>query len=142
MDTYTEDTYSTGQLLRELKDEARLLFRQEVALARTEMAEKISVAGRNAAYLGAGAFITLLGAIFVLAAISALASVGLINAGLSQGTAAWLGPAIVGLSVCIAGYAMIQKALRKFKSGSLKPERTLQSLKEDKAWTQHKIRRS
>lgn len=139
---YEQEPRTIGALLKELLEETRQLFKQEVSLAKTEAAEKASLAGRNIAYLAAGGLVAFAGALFLLAGLSVLISWGLENAGLSAGMAAWLGPAIVGLVVAITGYVFIQKAIKTFKSGALKPERTIESIKEDKQWTQHRLQRA
>ena len=138
----THETRTIGTLLRELFDEARELFRQEIALAKTEAGEKASMLGRNVAFIAAGGFVAFAGFIFILAGLSALVAWGLRNAGLSTETAMWLGPMMVGLVVAIAGYILVNKGVKKLKDGSLKPERTIRSVKEDKEWTQQKLQRA
>jgi hypothetical protein len=62
--------------------------------------------------------------------------------GLSPDVASWLGPLTVGLVVAIIGYILVQKGLKTLKDGSLKPERTIQSIKQDKQWTQQRLQRA
>ena len=140
--TTAHETRTIGSLLRELFDEARDLFRQEIALAKTEASEKASVLGRNVAFIAAGGLVAFAGALFILAALSVLLAWVLQNAGLNAGTAMWLGPLIVGLVVAIVGYILINKGLKTLKNGSLKPEKTIQSFKEDKQWTQQRLQRA
>jgi hypothetical protein len=140
--TATHETRTIGTLLRELFDEARELLRQEIALAKTEAGEKASILGRNVAFIAAGGFVAFAGFIFILAGLSVLVAWGLRSAGLSGETAMWLGPMIVGLVVAMVGYVLVNKGLKKLKDGSLKPERTIRSVKEDKEWTQQKLQRA
>lgn len=140
--TTNHETRTIGSLLRELFDEARDLFRQEVALAKTEATEKASVLGRNVAFVAAGGLVAFAGALFILAALSVLLSWVFRNAGLSPEVASWLGPLTVGLAVAIIGYILVHKGLKTLKDGSLKPERTIQSIKEDKQWTQQRLQRA
>ena len=140
--TTTHESRTIGSLLRELFDEARDLFRQEVALAKTEASEKASVLGRNVAFIAAGGLVAFAGALFILAALSVLLAWILQNAGMNEGTAMWLGPLIVGLAVAIVGYILVNKGIKTLKDGSLKPERTIQSIKEDKEWTQQRLQRA
>ena len=140
--TTTHESRTIGSLLRELFDEARDLFRQEVALAKTEASEKASVLGRNVAFIAAGGLVAFAGALFILAALSVLVAWILQNAGMNEGTAMWLGPFIVGLAVAIVGYILVNKGIKTLKDGSLKPERTIQSIKEDKEWTQQRLQRA
>jgi xanthine/uracil permease len=133
---------SVGDLIRELRDETTTLMKQEVALAKTELSEKAAKVGRNVAYLAVGGAVAYAGLIFVLLALSALAMAGLERAGLSEDVARWLGPAIVGIIIGIVGYALIHKAMETLSRESLAPEKTIQSLKEDKQWTQEKLSRA
>ena len=134
--------HSLGGLIRELRDETTTLLRQEVALAKTEMSEKASKFGRNAAYLAVGGLVAYAGLMFILLTLMRLTSLGLLSAGLSAATTAWLAPAIIGVVVAIIGYALVQKAINTFSRESLAPEKTIQSLKEDKQWTQEKLSRA
>jgi len=140
--TTLNDSRSIGSLLRELLDELRDLFKQEVALAKTEASEKASLLGKNVAFLAAGGLVAFAGALLILAALSMFLSWAMVNAGMSEGLAAWLGPAIVGLVVAGIGYFFVQKAINTFKNGSLKPELTIESIKEDKQWTQQRLQRA
>jgi len=133
---------SLASLIRELRDESTTLLRQEVALAKTELTEKASVLGRNAAYLAVGGLVAYAGLVFILLSLSELLSAGLVRAGLSTTVASWLAPGIIGLVIAGVGYALIQKAKSTLSRESLTPEKTIQSLKEDKQWTQDKFSRA
>lgn len=145
MDTQTtgpRSDHSLSGLIRELRDETTTLLRQEVALAKTEISEKASKFGRNAAYLAVGGLVAYAGFMFILLTIMRLIFSGLIQAGLSEAVASWLAPAIIGLVVAGIGYALVQKAINTFSREPLAPEKTIQSLKEDKQWTQDKFSRA
>ena len=92
--------------------------------------------------MAAGGLVAFAGALFILAGLSVLLAWALESAGLSAEVAMWLGPLIVGLVVAIVGYVLLNKGLKTLKDGSLKPERTIQSFKEDKEWTQHRLQRA
>ena len=134
--------HSFATLIRELRDETTTLLRQEVALAKTELSEKASLVGRNSIYLAVGGLVAYAGLIFILHSLVGLLLVGLLRAGLSEGVATWLAPGIVGLVVAGVGYALVQKAKSTLSRESLAPEKTIQSLKEDKQWTQEKFSRA
>ena len=138
--TVPSESRSIADLLRELRDESLLLFRQEVALAKTEMSHKASRTGRNVGYLAAGGLVAFLGAFFILFAVTALIYVGLAEAGLSREIAGWLAPLIVGVVVALIGYALVQKAINTLRNQSYVPERTMQTLQEEKQWVQQKVR--
>lgn len=131
------DERSIAELLKELRDETTTLMRQEFALAKTEIGEKAAKAGRNAAYATAGAVMIYMGALFGLLG----ASVGialLLGAWGLEWHAWWLAPLIVGAVIGIIGCAVTAKGVRTLKKRSLVPEKTIQSLQEDKQWLQEK----
>ena len=129
---------SIGQLLKELRDETTTLLRQEVDLAKTEMAEKASRTGRNLGSLAVGGGVAFLGALALLAAvIYGLTSI--LNQFMSVGVAIWLAPLIVGLVLAAIGYSLVQKALATLRQESLTPRRTTQTLQENKEWLKSKM---
>jgi xanthine/uracil permease len=124
---------SIGQLLKELRDETTTLLRQEVDLAKTEISEKASRTGRNLGSLAVGGGVAFLGALALLAAvIYGLTSI--LNQFMSVGVAIWLAPLIVGLVLAAIGYSLVQKALATLRQESLTPQRTTQTLQENKEW--------
>lgn len=134
----TSGSQSIGGLLKELRDESTTLMRQELALARTEMSEKASKAARNAAYTGVGAALLYLGVFFLLAAVS-MALALLFNRWGMDPHGWWIGPLIVGATLGLIGAAVTQKGIATLKRESLVPEKTVQSLQEDKQWLQEKV---
>lgn len=130
---------SVGDLFKQLRDETTTLFRQEVHLAKVETLEKARVYGRNGGVLATGGALAFAGLIVLLMGLSYLLSAGLVKAGLSLGTAAWLGPVIVGVVVAIIGYIMIRKGINALKRESPVPERTLRSLQENQEWVKQKL---
>jgi xanthine/uracil permease len=137
--TAEEDGRSATDLLKELRDEVTHLVRQEVALAKTELSEKASRFTRNGAYLGIGAVIAFAGLVILLFAVSAGLYVGLVAAGVSNATAGWLAPLVVGLVVAAIGYGLVQKAMNTFKHESAVPERTVQTMADNKQWIKEKV---
>ncbi len=124
---------SIGQLLKELRDETTTLLRQEVDLAKTEMSEKALRTGRNLGSLAMGGGVAFLGALALLAAvIYGLTSV--FNQFMSVGVAVWLAPLIVGLVLAAIGYSLVQKTLATLRQESLTPQKTTQTLQENKEW--------
>ena len=103
---------SIGQLLKELTQESSTLLKQEVNLAKTEMSEKASRIGAN------------LGEVAVF---------------MNQEVAVWLAPLIVGGILAAVGYSLIKKALATLKQESITPQKTTQSLQENKEWLKQKI---
>jgi len=124
---------SIGQLLKELRDETTTLLRQEVELAKAEMTEKASRTGKNLGSLAVGGGVAFLGALALLAAVI-YGLTSLFNQFMSVGVAIWLAPLIVGVALAAIGYSMLQKALHALKQESLTPQRTTQTLQENKEW--------
>lgn len=133
-----KDERSIGQLLKELTHETSTLLKQEVDLAKTEMSEKASRVGTNLGSVAVGGSVALLGAIaLLLAVVYGLGAI--LNNFLSPETASWLAPLIVGGILAAVGYSMIKKALDTLKRESLTPQKTTQSLQENKEWLKQKI---
>jgi xanthine/uracil permease len=133
-----EETSITG-LFRQLRDETTQLLRQEVALVKTEMSEKGARVGRNTAYLAVGGLVAYAGVLLLLAAISVLIAWLLTLADVNPWIAGWVGPLIVGVIVAVIGYSLVQKALATLKNETPVPEKTIETLKEDKQWVQNRM---
>jgi predicted phage tail protein len=121
---------SLGELFANLAHDTRTLMIQEVALAKSEMSQKVSQGKRGATFLGIGGAIAYAGLLALIgAAIMALALF----------MPAWLAALIVGVVVAIVGYVLIQKGLNELKPEELKPVQTIQSVKETKEWAKEQI---
>jgi hypothetical protein len=60
--------------------------------------------------------------------------------GLAQIMEPWLAVLIVGVVVAIVGLLLVQKGLSALKNFSLVPEKTIETLKEDKEWAQQQMK--
>lgn len=134
----SESAAGIGTLLKELRDETTLLVRQEVALARTELNQKLSKLGRNAAYLVSGSQVAFAGLLFVLLAITAGIYVAFVAADLAL-NGLWAAPLIVGCVVSLIGLALVMKGKRALQSTSPLPEQTIETMKENKEWVREKV---
>jgi len=135
-------TTSIPSLLRELRDDASTLIKQQVSLAKVELKENVSRLGGHVAKIAVGGVVTFVGAIVLLIGLGQLLGVLLEAAGLSDDTAQWLGPVIVGLVVAIIGYAMLAKAKKALTQDSVAPRQTIETLKADQQWAQNKLQHS
>ena len=126
-------------LLKQLRDDTTELVREEVALAKTEMSEKATVFSRNAAFLAAGALIGYSALMILLLAISSLLTQFFISEGFREWTATFLGLLIVGALIGALSAALISKGLKQLKGKTLAPEKTIETLREDKAWAQRRF---
>jgi len=121
---------SLGDLFSELAAETGTLVRQEVALAQVELSEKATVVGKNVGYLAVG------GAVGYAAMLAVLAAVIL---GLSMFIPAWSAALLVGVVVGIVAYVLINSALSELRKTELKPEETVESIKEDAQWLKNQL---
>lgn len=133
------DTRSIGQLLKELSTEGRTLVRQEVELAKAEMAEKVRVYTNNMMGMAVGGALLLV----ALLAVSTAVVYGLIvlfDQFLPFEVAVWLAPLVLGVVVGAIGWGKFKQAKETLARESVVPQRTVATLREDKDWVQSKVR--
>lgn len=135
----TTDQPNLVDLLKQLRDDTTTLVREEVTLAKTEMSEKASTFSRNAAFLVAGALVGYTALLLVLLALSSLLSQFFMSQGMREGTAGFLGLLIIGAIVGAISAALISKGIKTLKGKTLAPEKTIETLREDKAWAQRRF---
>jgi protein-S-isoprenylcysteine O-methyltransferase Ste14 len=122
---------SLSTLLSDLASETVELLRQELALFKAELQEKLSKAGIGAAALVAAALIAFSGWLFLLlAAVFALDLVLPI----------WAAALIVGVLVVAIAGALALYGKSRLRADALTPERTMRSLREDQAWIKERFR--
>jgi hypothetical protein len=133
------DQPTIGELLKDLRGESTLLLREEIALAKKEISEKISSTALNLTYVVGGALVAYVAITFLFLAISSVIAQALVDQGIGIGWAIFLGLLIVALVIGAVSAAMIVKGVQTLKKQSLIPEKTVETLKEDKTWAQNKI---
>jgi len=121
----SRDGRSLGELFSELAQETSTLVRQEVNLAKTEMSQKASTAGKHIGVLAAGGALAYAGLLAVLAGIIAL---------LNNVMPLWASTLLVGVVVAIVGYFLVRRALDALKREDFAPRETMETLKEDQQW--------
>jgi Putative Actinobacterial Holin-X, holin superfamily III len=126
-------------LVKSLRDDTTGLIRDEVALAKTEIGEKITAASRNVAYLAVGALVAYAGMIFLLVAVSFTLRALFLAGDVSEPVANLLSFLIVGAIVGGVGASLVTKAINTLKRETPIPTKTVNTLKEDKAWVQSKV---
>jgi uncharacterized membrane protein YqjE len=115
-----------GELLKQLSEETTTLVRQELELAKAEMAQKGKQAGMGAGMFGGAGVTALLG----LAALTAAAIVAL-----DAAMALWLAAVIVGLLwLAVAGVLALQGKRKVQAATPPVPQQTQESVKEDVEW--------
>jgi hypothetical protein len=117
-------------LLSDLAGETSTLVRQEIALFKAELSEKLTRMGVGAAALAAG------GVIAFSAWLALLAAAIL---GLSHVLAPWLSALIVGVLVLAIGAGLAVFGKSRLNADALVPRRTLNSLREDEAWIRDQV---
>jgi uncharacterized protein YacL len=125
------DERSLGDLFAELARESTTLIRQEIQLAKAEVTDSATRAGRAIAFLLAGGAVAYAGFLAVLAAII----IRLWDAGLE----AWLAALLVGIVVAVVGIFLVMRARDTLQSTVLIPRKTMASLKEDQEWMKEQI---
>jgi len=115
-----------GELLKQLSQETTTLVRQELELAKAEMAEKGKKAGKGAGMFGGAGVVGFL-ALGALTAALILA--------LDTGMKAWLAALIVGVVYAvIAGVLALTGKKEVQQATPPVPEQTVDSVKEDVQW--------
>ena len=125
------DDRSLGELFTELMQETTTLVRQEVNLAKTEMSQKASRAGKHIGALAAGGAVAYAGLLAIIAGAIVL---------LDEIMPLWLSALLVGIVVAVVGYFLVRRGLDALKREELAPRQTIETLKEDKQWAKDQTR--
>ena len=115
-----------GELLKQLSNETTTLVRQELELAKAEVAEKGQKAGKGAGMFGGAGVVGFLAAMALTAALIM---------GLDKAMPNWLAALIVGLVyAAIAGILALQGRNKIQEAVPPVPEQAADSVKEDVQW--------
>ena len=112
-------------LIGDLANQSASLVRDEVALAKQEVTEKVLSLCSPVMMIALGAFVGLIAALALCAAAIA---------GLAEYMATWLAALIVGGVLALIAGIIAFTGLGQIKRMNLKPEVTIKSLEEDKQW--------
>ncbi len=104
-----DDRASTPELVRQLRDEVRLLLREERVLLRKEFDQRVGKVKAGAAYATGAALALYLGLLFLLIALAAALVVILDTVGVPLGQAVWIGPLITSLACSAVGGLLVHK---------------------------------
>jgi len=115
----TLEDRSLKELVSNLGKDMGLLVRQEMQLARAEVAEKVSNVAKGGAKIGAGAFAAYAGLLSLTAALVLLA----IEIGISP----WLSAVIIAVLFLVVGFLLIQSGRRSMAEGPPPLQRTKQT---------------
>jgi hypothetical protein len=125
------DDRSLGELFSELAQETSTLVRQEVNLAKTEMSQKASTAGRQVGVLAAGGAVAYAGLLAIVAGVIVL---------LNDVMPLWAAALLVGSVVAVVGYLLVRRALDALKREDFAPRETMETLKEDQRWAKDRTK--
>ncbi len=125
---------SLGALLKDLFQDVNHLVRQEIALFKAEMKEKLML-------------LATVGGLFAGAALLGLLAIGVLTAAIilvvDLWLAAWLAALIVAVAyLAIAGVLVLIARSRLKKAGGPVPEQTVETLKEEVEWVKDQARSS
>jgi uncharacterized membrane protein YqjE len=112
-------------LIGELANQSVGLMRDEVALARRELEQKLKTVQSAAAVVVIGAITALIAALSICAAVIIA---------LAEYVGPWQSALIVGLILGMAAGAAIIIGINMFKRTSLKPEQTIETFEENREW--------
>ena len=119
-----------GELFGDLTRETSTLVRQEVQLAKTEMTQKATAAGKNAGLLVAAGCLGFVGFEALVATLILL---------LAQTMSPWLAALIVAVALFAVAAVLAMKGVAALKSGGLTPNQTVETLKEDAQWAKDHV---
>lgn len=116
---------SIAELVSELTQEVRTLFRQELELFTAEMKDKMKLVAKDAAAIVVGGVLMYWGAIAMLAALVL---------GLATVMPAWGAALLVAIVIMGVGFALVQKGRKHLVQMEKKPVQTTETLKETVQW--------
>jgi hypothetical protein len=119
------DTRPTTDLVRELFENAQVLFKEEIALAKVEARREAKKAAAAGASIGVGGAVLYAG-VLVFAAFLVIGGAYLMPL--------WLSALIVAVLFLAIGGGMAAAGAKKLKSMDPKATDTAKTLKEDKEW--------
>jgi hypothetical protein len=128
----SQSSRSIPELFGDAVGQLAKLVGNEFELARAELSEKATQAGRAAAMIGAGAVVLIPALVLLLFALSS----ALIRGGLSQPVAYLL----TGAGAALVSVALIVTGLRRLSGDALKPSVMLDQVQRDKVAAKEMVR--
>ncbi len=121
---------SVAALLSDLASETGMLVRQEIALFKAELHEKLARLGQGVGAIAAGGLVAFSGWLVLLSAAVL---------GLSNVVAPWLAALIIGIVVLAFGAGLLFFGKSRLDADALALRRTINSLREDEAWIRDQL---
>lgn len=124
---------SIAELVKRLADQTNTLVKQEIELAKAELAEKGRIAGAGAGMLGGAAVVGLLAAGALTACVIALLQTAIDHT--------WLAALIVALVYAAIAIPLALRGRDRIRAATPPaPEQTIESVKEDVEWAKTRTR--
>lgn len=127
-------TRPLGALLRDLAEGSASLVRGEARLAKVEVGEMVSAAGKGTALVATGGVLALLGGLSVLAGIVLLIGDQWLPADLY-----WVAALIVLVIAGAVAAWLAKRGMTLLSPSRLAPTETMTTLKEDKEWLKQRL---
>lgn len=121
---------SIGAILGGLLNDLQGMVRGEIALARAEVKEDVSTIGKGISALAMAAIFGLTGFIFLM-----LGATYVLNIWMRM----WIAAAIVGAVLVVIALILGMSGKSKLSASNLKPDQTIDSVKETRAWAKQQI---
>ena len=123
--------HSVGELLSQVTSDVQTLFHQEVELAKTEVRQEATKAGKAAGMYGGAGFAGYMTLLFLsLAAVLGLANV------MDAGWAALIVTAVWAVVAAV----LYARGRARMRTVSPTPEQTVETMKENTRWARHPTR--
>ncbi len=129
-ETVTGPAEGYGAMIADVIKDLQDLLRAEVQLAKTELKEDATGIGKAIGMIAAGAFVGLVAFIFLMLALVYL---------LDKVVQGWLAAAIVGVGLAVIAAIVALAGKKQLSASNLKPEQTVETLKEDQEWAKQQI---
>ncbi len=121
----SEKRETLGNLFGDLAAQTGSLVRDEVALAKQELREKLRTFQSASLALAIGSVIGLIALLSLCAAVILA---------LAEYVKPWQSALIVGLVLGLAAGVFVARGIIRFKRANLRPEQTMETLEENKEW--------
>ncbi|MEJ7837579.1 MAG: phage holin family protein [Thermomicrobiales bacterium] len=120
-----------GTLVSGVLEDLQSLVRSEVQLAKSEFKEDATKIGSGVGMIAGGALVGLVGFIFLMLGVTYL---------LNKSVEMWIAAGIVGLVLILIAAIVAMSGKKKMSAASLKPDQTIDTMKENKEWANRQIK--
>ena len=118
-------------LLNQLAQDSAALVKQEINLAKAEVRATVKQTTAGATRIAAGAAVGGMAGLVLTAFLVLLIGDLLGNY--------WLAALIVGLAFALVGGVLVMAGIRRLRTTSVAPERTMETLREDAVWAKQEV---